>query len=79
MPAFDDYVTLHNLSMPLTYIVTLTIYNGATRDVVIVSLYVDLKCHACDICQALPFSACNIEKQGGTGEEAIRNVVCLYY
>ena len=40
--AFDDYITLHNLSMPLTYIVTLyhntvTLY---TRDVVIVSLTV---------------------------------------
>ena len=30
--AFDDYVTLHNLSMLLTYIVTL--YHDATRDVV---------------------------------------------
>ena len=38
--ALDDYVTLHNLSMLLTYIVTFTmIYNGATRDVVIVSLH----------------------------------------
>ena len=31
LKAFDDYITLHNLSMLLTYIVT------ATRDVVIVS------------------------------------------
>ena len=30
--ALDDYITLHNLSMLLTYIVTFTIilYNGAT-------------------------------------------------
>ena len=33
---FDDYVTLHNLSMLLTYIVTLY-HNIATRDVVILS------------------------------------------
>jgi hypothetical protein len=37
--AFDDYVTLHNLSMLLTYIVTL--YHNTmelyTRDVVVVS------------------------------------------
>jgi hypothetical protein len=31
--AFDDYVKLHNLSMLLTYIVTLYHINGATRDV----------------------------------------------
>ena len=40
---FDDYITLHNLNMPLTYIVTLyhKIMKLRTRDVVIVSLYTD--------------------------------------
>ena len=28
MPAFDDYITLHNLSMPLTYIATLYHIHG---------------------------------------------------
>ena len=32
---FDDYITLHNLSMLLAYIVTF--YHEATRDVVIAS------------------------------------------
>ena len=37
---FDDYITLLNLRMPLTYIVTLYHIQEATRDVVIGNMFI---------------------------------------